>query len=58
MNGTDGVELRSTMWIKVVIEATVGDGSKGDIAVDDIEITDEKCRKLYQILLNITEKLN
>jgi len=32
-------------YIKIVIEAVVGNGSKSDIAIDDIEITDKSCGK-------------
>ena len=38
--------------MKFVIEAIVGRGFKGDIAIDDIVITDKKCRKFYEKALN------
>ena len=38
---------QSGSYLKVIIEAAVGDGTKGDIAVDDVVITDKACSSKY-----------
>ena len=35
----------SATYVKALIEATVGGGSGGDIAIDDLQITNRPCSK-------------
>ena len=41
--------VEEDQYIKVVIEATVGDGELGDIAIDNVMLTFAECGKLGEI---------